>query len=932
MKKILILLLSVAMLVTAFSACGKKNSGNVNDTASQTSSNTKKPTNDNNAVNPTGVKTPKSSSGTTNPSNTTDPTDTGNKTNPVEETTPAATTSPSNNMKPTSKGNTTTPPAPSSPNKGLAQKNGPVVKAIYWEDGEIEEEYFAFSEAFPYFTDKDFTWILDLEGKTVTLSTVLVLDTNISIVNGTIKTTADAYVENNKSFSAGEMETYRGRPMKLESNGLGIQNNAELYLRCFEMTVNTGIGVLNAGTVCRPDTGNDLHSSVFKSLVKVEAYVGTTCFHNKAEMNFGAMTVQSNGGTVLHNEASGIVYTYPDGSFIVTNGTAILNYGLVQPQKSDSYEYYSHECTVNGGYAIENHSDLYHVMDIHLIKGTAIRNYPEGSFIGIQYNNSDTNSYSRFNITMDSGTAVYNEGSARLENMVVKLTAGCVIDNYGIFTPGSLSASVKDGAVYTGTMINNHKGASLEGSYYYLIADATKNAVFVQNDGFIKKSESDGGAFGIYCGYTQVTDEYAATGVFNPFAKCENTYLVKNCKTGLISDAGFQIVMAGTGVGQYVGFYNEPGTVLSEELDIRIDMFSNDAIGIHNGAESIMGSIVSDGETYRNNTVIIGEQEIMNSYLSDRKSLYDANQMILCPSGNTGILNDGTFKHRSIYSSTNGKDNRGILNNHAMECDYLQFYLLGSNNVGLQNEGSVHTASASADVNTSGDGIGINNNGNLYATHFSVRMENATSAGNLLGLNNKGLIEVKGMTEGDGLVQEARLSIESHVDDSVGLYNSGQIHCYALGGVVSGEEAVGILNDESGYIEVTTDFNSYTHRKNNIGLSNSGSIQIMGNAAFFAYNQFHFATMIMDDTYSENTCAAKIETSGRFTAENIELYSHGSNTGLSNYGYVCAKNKLSLIDYYEYHVDACYLDMGGILSYGAKETTSKDGLKRFEGN
>lgn len=932
MKKILILLLSVAMLVTAFSACGKKNSGNVNDTASQTSSNTKKPTNDNNAVNPTGVKTPKSSSGTTNPSNTTDPTDTGNKTNPVEETTPAATTSPSNNMKPTSKGNTTTPPAPSSPNKGLAQKNGPVVKAIYWEDGEIEEEYFAFSEAFPYFTDKDFTWILDLEGKTVTLSTVLVLDTNISIVNGTIKTTADAYVENNKSFSAGEMETYRGRPMKLESNGLGIQNNAELYLRCFEMTVNTGIGVLNAGTVCRPDTGNDLHSSVFKSLVKVEAYVGTTCFHNKAEMNFGAMTVQSNGGTVLHNEASGIVYTYPDGSFIVTNGTAILNYGLVQPQKSDSYEYYSHECTVNGGYAIENHSDLYHVMDIHLIKGTAIRNYPEGSFIGIQYNNSDTNSYSRFNITMDSGTAVYNEGSARLENMVVKLTAGCVIDNYGIFTPGSLSASVKDGAVYTGTMINNHKGASLEGSYYYLIADATQNAIFVQNDGFIKKSESEGGAFAIYCGYTQVTDEYAATGVFNPFAKCENTYLVKNCKTGLISDAGFQIVMAGTGVGQYVGFYNEPGTVLSEELDIRIDMFSNDAIGIHNGAESIMGSIVSDGETYRNNTVIIGEQEIMNSYLSDRKSLYDANQMILCPSGNTGILNDGTFKHRSIYSSTNGKDNRGILNNHAMECDYLQFYLLGSNNVGLQNEGSVHTASASADVNTSGDGIGINNNGNLYATHFSVRMENATSAGNLLGLNNKGLIEVKGMTEGDGLVQEARLSIESHVDDSVGLYNSGQIHCYALGGVVSGEEAVGILNDESGYIEVTTDFNSYTHRKNNIGLSNSGSIQIMGNAAFFAYNQFHFATMIMDDTYSENTCAAKIETSGRFTAENIELYSHGSNTGLSNYGYVCAKNKLSLIDYYEYHVDACYLDMGGILSYGAKETTSKDGLKRFEGN
>ena len=39
-----------------------------------------------------------------------------------------------------------------------------------------------------------------------------------------------------------------------------------------------------------------------------------------------------------------------------------------------------------------------------------------------------------------------------------------------------------------------------------------------------------------------------------------------------------------------------------------------------------------------------------------------------------------------------------------------------------------------------------------------------------------------------------------------------------------------------------------------------------------------------------------------------------------------------MIDYDEYHVDACYLDMGGILSYGAKETTSKDGLKRFEGN
>lgn len=814
---------------------------------------------------------------------------------------------------------------PTKPNKALAQKNGPQVTAVYLEKGETVKETFSFSEVHPYFTDEDMTWILDLCGNTVTLATVLVLDTNVSIVNGTIKTADEAYIENNRSFSAGEMESYQFQPLLLDSDGLGIQNNGDLYLRSLEMAVNTGIGIMNAGTVCRADSGSDNHYSAYKVLL--EGSAGTTCLKNSGELNFGTININSSGGTVLHNEATGIVYTYAGGEYTVTNGTAILNYGSIKREKSDTYDYYCHECTVNGGYAIENYGSLYHVMNINMTEGTAIRNYPEGSFASAYDNNPDNNTNSVFNITMESGTAVYNEGNARLDNIDINMTKGCALDNYGVFTPGNLNVSVQSGNLFTGTIINNHKGAYLEG-LYCLKADTTKDAVLLQNDGVIRNNCS----FDIRCGYTKTTDQYGGPiDAYNPFAICENTCLVKNSNQGLISEASFRMTMAGTGEGEYVGFFNEPGAVmLAEILDIYINMYCNKGIGICNGAESILGLTDSDIERYCGSQVFIGnsEDDRVNEYEFE---LYRVNNVTFSPAGNTGIYNDGTIKRYNINNTISGQDNQGILNNHAIEGDSIYIQLMGSDNVGIQNEGSIHALSAYADVCTSGDGTGINNNGNLYVTGLGVKMENAISAGHLLGLNNKGLIESKAMTSSEGLTNEARLTIENYVDDSVGMYNSGQIHCDTISGGVSGYEAVGILNDESGFIEVATDMNCHTFRKNNIGLANSGSVNVLGNASFHAYNPLYTAT-ISDDAYSENTLAAKIESSGRLTAENINVYSHGSNTGLSNYGYVCAKNLLSLIDYYENHVDACYIDRGGILTYHFKETKSKEGLQRFEGN
>lgn len=258
-----------------------------------------------------------------------------------------------------------------------------------------------------------------------------------------------------------------------------------------------------------------------------------------------------------------------------------------------------------------------------------------------------------------------------LENIEVNLTKGCALDNHGVFT-GIVNASAQPGSVFTGSLIHNHPGAYLEGSYYYLKADGAKDAVLLQNDGFIRGAESNSCAFDIRCGYTKTTDQYGSPiDAYNPFAGCENTCLVKNSNQGLITEASFMLTMAGTGKGEYVGFCNEPGTVmLAELLDININMYCNKGIGIRNGTESILGLTESDAERYCGSAVFIGDHDdpLANDH---EKELYRVNNLTFCTTGNTAVWNDGTIKRFNIFTTINGQENQGILNQQ--RSDTLQF-------------------------------------------------------------------------------------------------------------------------------------------------------------------------------------------------------------------------------------------------------------------
>ncbi len=689
-----------------------------------------------------------------------------------------------------------------------------VVCAYYQENGKDKEEYFEFTSSFYLFSEEEKEWELDLCGNEITLEQRLVLDSNITIMNGTLYTSADNYIQNDGILCI--LDT-----CSLVAEGIGLSNTGELTLANCCITVRSGQGILNSNIIKQADE---------------EMSVGL--------MEEGTGIIVENGTGIINNGSCVL-----DPVIAVNNGIGIANTGNCT---------LNGDITVNSGIGIDNTGTCSLNGNLMVNSGTGCTNSQE-AYMELLYN------YDWDSVV--TGTYMVNNGTANLDNRNINLSQGTVIDNYGTteFSLTSIIGTLTD--IYEGTAICNHSDGILnmgEGNLRIILLNSS-GAKGIYNEGRIESS-GDGG-LELSCGeqeesfysFYQLTNEdtlnicndtillemlpdavfdvpYTSIRIVSSQAaadkRCIGIRICEGCTVDMTSKEYGQtwnVAMS----GEYVtGVHIEIGAAIraeeNKELSISLNSWtSNEAVA--DECKECIG-IQNNGEMY-NTSFFAGIKGEKNILLS-----------------NNGIYCGGLSSRIDI--STEGKDNIGIENGSEIYTGCILSMGTGENNLLIKNPSiaSIKTDSLTTTLYNCSYCTGIENSGILTTVSGYMSIQDGYYC---VGISNEGQINyayLDCMTGGHN--ENETYKVIDELGSNTGIYNGGN----------------GFILDDNREGSCLT---AYSTDDNNVGISNHGvidavklSLRTQGEGTMYALQNNEYGHVTVGD-YVEADC---LNDSGRGSA------------------------------------------------------------------
>ncbi|MCR4727651.1 MAG: FecR family protein [Lachnospiraceae bacterium] len=623
---------------------------------------------------------------------------------------------------------------------------GPQVLSItYDSNGQEVKEYFNFFETYPEFTDNTLKpWILDLMGQTVELEEVWTLNTDVSIQNGTIKTSKDAYIENKGTLHFGF--DYSGNKWTtLEANGVGIENKGTLHLRSGKFIIESGAGIHNTGELLPEytDEAKDRFDTSYEPEVTVNA--GTFINNDGLCILDGAVITGSNEGLVINNKEMFLLENFFYGNapgYVVNNDIGTLwSSNTILNIDDDSAVGLKNYGTFGIFSDFDKYTNTYmstsYPMIFKITKGTGIINkgiirssikiYMSG---GLGVDNFGTmypydNSYGELKANIEGGLLLHNEQGATALRAEAYVMAGQVILNEGNLGTNDNEAYVLFDfkAVcesYSGTMVLNEKTGVMKG-HYRIACTGLENSTLIDNKGTVEAND-----IGIATGFKLLNledwtdwhdpsnDWWLASADPRPEYAIDQAVSVKNSvafNDEGTTDIGFAIhgMVFGTGSGKYE-FYRPTGSSKHYLGTLYLLMYGSNATGVYVG-EGVDVSLY-DWEVYIGKAEDGAAQQPVNEWIYyNHEYEFDRENC----SGNYGIYNKGNIglgvksagQHEIVVR---GSENVGLYNEGFMEiCPYA--WVFGHKNVGFDNPGSISNGTVSAVVAEIGGNVGLRNSG-----------------------------------------------------------------------------------------------------------------------------------------------------------------------------------------------------------------------------
>ncbi|MCR5311874.1 MAG: FecR family protein [Lachnospiraceae bacterium] len=708
--------------------------------------------------------------------------------------------------------------------------DGPEVDAIF-EDGRIDT--FAFNEDYDAFKAENTQWTLDLRGNTIELIKNLELNTDVTVINGTLVTFGDGYVVNKNVCHLGYEKSTDGEFL-LWTHDEGVKNSGTLDLRSFKATVDGGVGIENSGKITN------------------EGYDSYSFFNGETEGAEKEITV--NTGTFLVNTAVAEEYSIDEPVLgnvyvICNNGCAIENKGVMRVEasefsgQSDNFVINRKDATLsmyldlfnvetdgtvgllNEGYINTNYNDTFFYVDK---TGTGVVNKGEinGSVWTHVYNGLGMDNFGkvgRYFGEIEGGLGVTVEKGGDITESEIVIKAGDGMVNHGMIedTESDYVGNGFDrlhrvlfyviGDDYTGTALLNDEDGSLCG-WLIAYASSVNGGCLIENKGSIECYDMKLAA-GLKVTSVERWDAFK-TGPESYWQRCEVKYELspdtKLNNTTLFKDSGdsrfevFTGVMSGKGAGDVVMWHMTGGGVHSGYNSMEIELEGSNATGlvIDSGTKLAcdpgyelgigidmgynpdnpnitMGRYTFPGENCTNyacvnNTGIINNGTIEGTYDGGARISGIGIKSALYGSESTGLLNNGTVNVRRVEFKVGGTQNTGLHNLTSLDSqDCVSGYAIGNRNV----EGSL----------ISGGNIGVYNPGIIHADYLisvagdsgyenhGVTSRTEGKEGKDIGVYNTGTIELYTTSLTPGY---RALEPRTYTPAGIGLYSDGYIKAY----------------------------------------------------------------------------------------------------------------------------------------------------------
>lgn len=627
---------------------------------------------------------------------------------------------------------------------------GPEVLSITYDSKDEEvREYFKFFETYPEFTDKTLKpWILDLQGNTIELEEIWTLDTDVTIINGTVKTSKDTYILNKGKLHLGH--DYSGNAnMHINSFGLGIKNEGELLLRSGSFIVNDGTGIENNGTLTPEYRDSNYFDEMQKETVTVKS--GNFLTNNGKALLINNDISGDTDGLVINNKDLALSKNIFTGK---GKGQVINNTGARLQVSGDSFFVDSDSAVglINYGEIVEQGGDVLFPNAyfsatypglLLVTKGTGLINYGKtcgyikaciSDGIGVDnHGEMFTGDSGKLIGCVEGGVLLINEEKATFVNADIYVKSGQALVNKGTFgNTQSLHITVVSDD-YSGVLALNESSGTMGGAIMFK-AGGLNNATLLKNLGTVNSeylSFSTGMKILSLESWFDFTDRSATTVTFLPifdprveFVPDQNVSVKDSVlffdegSTQTVSFAGY---LCGKGSGTYE-LYHAKGSGTHELGMPAIGLFGSNSKGLVIDS----GVNVSSGSgSFQIGIAAEGDNITMSSYWEYLYGDYEYD-LELC-SGNIGIENAGIYenskddKYVSFSGIVKGSQNKGILNTGFMKAS-LSFHVTGNRNVGLDNPGSIEGDSLGAVIAELGGNTGVINSGLIKNT--TLRMGN----------------------------------------------------------------------------------------------------------------------------------------------------------------------------------------------------------------
>ncbi|MCR5311957.1 MAG: FecR domain-containing protein [Lachnospiraceae bacterium] len=614
--------------------------------------------------------------------------------------------------------------------KRTGREDGPRVRVLYTDDkGEEKDEYINFSEDFEGFAGKLYkgTWTLDLLGERIELVSVLSLDTDVIIKNGTLVTDSSNYIHNKGTASFGD-EAYTYTDTHIETDGLAIENDGALMLRGVDLTVLSGTAVRNSGELSYEGYKSRQIDQDLVADVSIEsglflyntgfAYLNGVAIRGRSEnyvvndkdlmINHSVFYGEGETFVVNHDGASanlGDCYfiTEKEGSVAFLNEGSIEKYDPAAIKTNDRFvpdAYGTPLFVVKAGTGLINKNTLTAPAQFLVFGGTGADNY--GNF--------DTETY-YVRMELDGGLGLLNRESGRTGGLNIFVRSGVAAQNFGQM---GVSGNLTFGALeeYTGVLVTNEKSGIITGGATFYCSSLSDGSL-LYNTGTVKDAilKFVGGAKNSneYYKFPDTSNLYLymANVLQDPyFSNIEVDTVMKDAilfkDEGVTENSSLSLCLTGKGSGTYEG-YRACGSGKHEVTNGTAMLYSANGVGltVDQGIECKLG-----GYTVQTGLQTEGDMYGLSSlYYVDNPGAFDPAFF----TGNTAVLNKGIIKDSTVTAYMKGSKNTGFKNDGFTEEVNLTVRLDGDRNTGIVNNGTLQGGRIESNIDRVGGNTGVFN-------------------------------------------------------------------------------------------------------------------------------------------------------------------------------------------------------------------------------